>query len=96
MRKNKSLVRQVQDVLKAEQRFGESKHLAKEQGVVSDRIYSRNTFKSYLAISCRFVKWVKEEPGVRTLEQARGYVDAYLQKHIAEEYSPYTHFPPKQ
>jgi len=100
MSKNKSLVRQVQDVLKAKQRFGESKHLAKEQGAASDGIYSRSTFKNYLAITCRFVKWVKAEHGggngsdggcgIRTLEQTRPFVDAYLQHHIDNGYSPYT------
>ena len=91
MRKNKSLVPQVQDVLKAKQRFDKSKHLAKQQGVASDGIYSWSTYENYLAKACRFVKWVKAEHNdVRTLEQARVHVDAYLKHHINNGYSPYT------
>ena len=90
MPKNKSLVRQVQDTLKSKLRIGEPKHLAKQQGLASDGIYSWSTYENYLAKSCAFVKWAKGEYGVRTLADARGYVDAYLKKHIDEGYSPYT------
>jgi len=80
----------VQDTLKSKLRIGEPKHLAKQQGQASDGIYSWSTYENYLAKSCAFVRWVKEEHGVRTLADARNHVDAYLQKHIDEGYSPYT------
>jgi len=88
--KNKSLVRQVQDELKSKLRIGEPKHLAKQQGMAYDGIYSWSTYENYLTKSCAFVRWAKEEYGVRTLADARDYIDAYLQKHIDEGYSPYT------
>jgi len=90
MRKNKSLVRQVQDVLKSKLRIGEPKHLAKQDGTASDGIYSWSTYENYLAKCCAFVKWAKEEYGVCSLTDARQYVDIYLQKYIDEKYSPYT------
>ena len=90
MPKNKSIIRQVQETLEHKLRIGESKHLAKEQGVASEGIYSWSTYKNYLAKSCAFVKLAKEQHGCRTLDDARSYVDSYLQKHIDEKYSPYT------
>jgi len=90
MPKNKSLVRQVQDVLNSKLRIGEPKHIAKKQGRAFEGIYSWGTYKNYLTKSCAFVKWAKVEYGVRTLADARVYVDTYLQKYIDEEYSPYT------
>jgi len=88
--KNKSLVYQVQDALKNKLRIGEPKHFAKQQGAASDGIYSWSTYENYLAKSCAFVRWAKAEYGVRALANARDYVDAYLQKHVNEGYSPYT------
>ena len=90
MPKNKSLVRQVQDVLKRKLRIGEPKHIAKQQGSASDGIYSWSTYENYLAKSCAFVKWARAERGVRTLADARIYVNEYLQHHIDRGYSPYT------
>jgi len=40
MPKNKSIVRQVQDVLKQKLCIGEDKHTAKQQGVTAGGIYS--------------------------------------------------------
>jgi len=91
MPKNKSLVRQVQDVLKQKLCIGEQKHDAKQQGIASDGIYSWSTYQRlYLAKSCAFVKWAKEQHGCRTLDDAREHVDSYLQQHIDKGYSPYT------
>ena len=58
--KNKSLVRQVQDVLKSKLRIGKPKHIAKKQGKAFDGIYSWSTYENYLAKACDFVKWAKE------------------------------------
>ena len=70
--------------------IGESKYAAKQQRISANGIYSWSTYKNYLAKGCAFVKWVKEHHGCRTLGDARKYVDAYLQKHIDEEYSAWT------
>jgi integrase len=88
--KNRSLVRQAQDVLRGKLRIGEPRHLAKQQGLASDGIYSWSTYQNYLAKSCAFVKWAREEYGCRTLADARGYINDYLKHHINNGYSPYT------
>jgi len=88
--KNKSLVRQVQEVFKSKLRIGEPKHDAKQQGKVLDGIYSWNTYRGYLNKSLAFARWAKEHYGVKTLTAARPHVDAYLQHHIDCGYSPYT------
>ena len=90
MSKNKSLVHQVQETLNQKLKIGEPKHIAKQESTSHDGIYSWNTYQNYLAKACAFVKWAKNEHGTRTLTDARIYVDAYLQKHIDEVYSPYT------
>jgi len=90
MPKNQSLVYQVQNVLKSKLCIGEQKHSAKQQGVASNGIYSWGTYKNYLAKSCAFVKWAKEHHDCRTLADARGYVDAYIQHYIDRGYSAYT------
>jgi len=90
MPKNKSLVRQVQDVLKQKLCIGEQKHIAKQQGTSTNGIYSWSTYQNYLSKGCAFVKWSKENHGCRTLDDARRHVDTYLQQHIDKGYSPYS------
>jgi len=92
MPKNKSLFRQAKEILSEKLCIGEPKHLDKQAGFANWGIYSWSTYKNYLSSSRRFVNWVKDEhgSGVRTLEQARPHVDAYLRHHIDKGYSPYT------
>ena len=90
MPKNKSIVRQVHKVLQEKLCIGESKYVAKQQRIASEGIYSWSTYRNYLAKGCAFAKWAKEQHECRTLEDAREYVDAYIQKHIDEKYSPWT------
>lgn len=79
-RENKlSIIGQVQKSLDSKLAIGESKHHAKIVGVAHDHIYSWNTYRKYLKHGCYFVKWVKAKYGCKTLEQARLYVDEYLQ-----------------
>jgi len=90
MAKNKSLVHQVKEVLYSKLRIGESKHLAKQSKEFSGGIYSWSTYRNYLAKSCAFVKWTKEQHGCISLEESREYVDKYLRSRIDSGYSPYT------
>lgn len=79
-RENKlSIIGQVQKSLDSKLAIGESKHHAKIVGVAHDHIYSWNTYRTYLKHGCYFVKWAKVKYGCKTLEQARLYVDEYLQ-----------------
>jgi len=90
MPKNKSIIHQVQETLRQKLCIGEQKHLAKQQATALGGIYSWGTYKTYLAKSCAFAKWAKENYGCRTLADARGYVDSYIQHHIDRGYSPST------
>ena len=90
MPKSKSIIHQVKETLNQKLRIGEQKHLAKQQGVASDGIYSWGSYKTYLVKCCAFVKWAKEHHGCKTLADARNYVNPYIKLHIDKGYSPYT------
>ena len=90
MPKNKSLVRQVQEVLKQKLCIGSQKHDAKQQGTASDGIYSWSTYQNYISKACTFAKWARENHDCKTLDDARAHVNAYLKMHIDQNYSPYT------
>ena len=90
MVKRQSLTKQVQDNLGKKLRIGESRHAAKADGAYKDGVYSWATYRTYLAHCCRFAKWAKANHGVRTLEEARPYVNAYIQRHIDAGHSAYT------
>jgi len=90
MPKNKSIIHQVQETLKQKLCIGEQKHLAKQQGIAADGIYSWGTYKTYLVKSCAFAKWAKGNYSCKTLADARSYVDSYFQHHIDRGYSPST------
>lgn len=84
-----SLTHQVKLVLDNKLAIGQSKHLDKQNGGIRDKIYSWNTYRSYMKHANYFVKWVKEEHGARTLIECRPHVDEWLTKR-SEEVSPYT------
>jgi len=88
--KNKSLVRQAQVTLQQKLRISEKRHLAKEQANDTEGIYSWGTYRNYLAKACAFLKWAKNQYGCRTLDEARRFVDEYIQDLIGKGYSAYT------
>ena len=102
MPKTKSLIYQVRETLNQKLRIGESRHHDKQVGTTHDGIYSWGTYNTYLSKCCAFVKWVKTNHGsetlaksegnhaIKTLADARQYVNPYLQHHIDQGYSPYT------
>jgi len=90
MSKKKSIIYQTNETLHEKLHIGEKRHLAKQQDTASDVINGWGTFKTYLARSCAFAKWVKKYYGCGILADARIYVDAYLQYLINQGYSPST------
>jgi len=74
-----SMVKQVQSSLDSKLAIGSSKYQAKSLGIFQNHIYSWETYRSYLKHGCYFAKWAKKTHGCKTLEQARHYVDEYLQ-----------------
>lgn len=90
MAREKGLSKQVQDVLDSKLKIGTSKHNDKKLGITDKYIYSWSTYRTYLKHGCYFVKWAKKEYGCRNLEEAKNYINNYLQKRIDEGLSPYT------
>ena len=97
MREKISLQKQVQNSLDELLAIGQSKHEAKKRGIKNEKIYSWETYRSYLKQASYFAKWVKEQPvspalgrKPRTLEEARPYVEKFLQASIDRGLSSYT------
>ena len=92
MRK-KSLIRQFLEILLRMRHFGESKHTDKiKNGGKPDlrKIYSYDTFTAYKKSVMRFAKYVRNNYGCRTPEEAKKYVAEYLRHLIAMELSAWT------
>lgn len=90
MAKQKGLTKQIQDILDSKLKIGHSKFEDKKLGITDKHIYSWSTYRTYLKHGCYFAKWVRLTYGCKNLENARQYVDEYLQKRIDEKTSPYT------
>ena len=88
--KRTSLIRQVQDTLDSQLAIGCSKRNDRLNGCQVPRIYSWETYRVYLRHSCDFVRWVKDQHGVRSLKKAKGYAAEYIQVLTAAGYAPST------
>ena len=96
MGKRPSLKKQVCDKLDSLQRFGQSKMLAKSEFLDQARtagargwipinlpgIYSIETMKSYRKESIGFTDWVKQQHGVKFLDEAKHHVSEYLRHRL--------------
>lgn len=72
-------------------RFGESKKKAKEDGSIEDKIFSRNTYKTYWKHIKYYLSYLKKNhPECTTLKKARGYVKEWLQLRENEGLSAWT------
>lgn len=70
---------------------GESRHQAKNDGTYIEKIYSVRSFKNYREWCNNFANYVgKYHPDCRKIEDAKIYVDDYIQKIREEGKSPYT------
>ncbi len=94
---NKSLVQQVKESLDSKLAIGESKFQAKLDGTHTERIFSWDTYRSYLKQACYFVKWCKDQevdPTLghtpRTLEECRIFAKRWIRYGIDRGLSPYT------
>lgn len=91
--KKRSNIRQVYDRLRSMCAFGESKHADKRRNggkPAKNKIYARKTFELYLAVCCRFARWVKAQFDCTDMERARCYVADYLRWRIALGRSAWT------
>lgn len=103
MARNPSIVYQVLQRIDQLKRFGESKHEAKQEEKARalaagekwnpsrvDGIFSHKTAEVYKEHGVAFVKWARATYGVKTLEAARPFVKAWLEKSIADGKSAWT------
>lgn len=70
--------------------IGESKFLDKKADRTQDKVYSWETYKTYLKHCNYFTKWAKENYGVKTLEQAKPFINQYLKQREEQGLSAFT------
>ena len=58
---------------------GESKFLDKKADRTQNKIYSWETYRTYLKHCNYFTKWAKETHNLKTLEQAKPFINQYLE-----------------
>ena len=86
----KSLLRQVQEKLQGKLSPSDSKHLDKQTpGTTDGKIYSYNTFRTYLNVGAKFTQFCKDKHGCKTVDDCRQYVNEYLE-HRSSYCSAYT------
>ncbi len=97
MSRNGSLVYQAEKELKSKIAFGESRYNDKKADrkngtkITSEKIYSINTFLTYMKQVSYFLKYVKSNyPDCKTIQQARQYADEFLKHNIDRGLSAYT------
>lgn len=93
----KSLVQQVKERLDAKLAIGESKYLAKLDVTYTEKVYSWDTYRSYLKHACYFVRWCKEQPidpclghKPRTLEECYLFAEKWIQYNVDRGLSAFT------
>ncbi|OPX46475.1 hypothetical protein [Clostridium thermobutyricum] len=85
-----SLTRQIQERFDSKLAIGESKYKAKKDGTANEKIYSWQTYKSYMKQANEFTRYCKEKHQCRTLDECRTYVDEWLKNGIDRGLSAYT------
>lgn len=85
-----SLTKQIQDNFDSKLAIGESKYKAKKDGTAKNKIYSWQTYKSYMKQANEFTRYCKEKHQCKTLDECRTYVDEWLKNGIDRGLSAYT------
>lgn len=75
----KSLTYQIQQVFDSKLAIRDSKHEDKKNGTTADKIYSWDTYRSYMKYCNYFADYCKEKHNCRTLEECRPYVNEWLE-----------------
>lgn len=85
---------QVQEALKSQICFGQSKYQAKLDRLPGQRapegVFSYSTHDGYLKCGESFLKWAREKHGEKWLAGAEKYAPEYLQQHIDQGQSAWT------
>ena len=77
-RNKRTLLDQVNDRMRDMRAWGESRHEGKRDGTARSKIYSFDTYTAYWKANKAFVKWCREEYGLKKLDECRQYTDKYL------------------
>ena len=88
--KKGSLLHQVKTALDEKLAIGESKFEDKKIGATADKIYSWNTYKTYLKHNIYFIQWVKETHQIKSLDEGKKYVNEWLEMREKQGLSAYT------
>lgn len=88
--KKGSLLHQVKIALDEKLAIGESKFEDKKIGATADKIYSWNTYKTYLKHNIYFIQWAKETHQIKSLDEGKKYVNEWLEMREKQGLSAYT------
>lgn len=88
--KKGSLLHQVKKQLDEKLAIGESKFEDKKIGATSDKIYSWNTYRTYLKHNIYFIQWAKENHNIKSLDEGKNYVNEWLETREKQGLSAYT------
>jgi len=69
---------------------GESKFLDKKADRTQDKIYSWETYRTYMKHCNYFTNWTKEVHSCRTLEEAKPFINQYLEQRELDGLSAFT------
>lgn len=75
----KSLIRQTQERLDSMLAIGQSKYEDKKLDLTERKIYSWNTYKSYLQQCCQFVRYCRDNHHCKNLADCRQYVREWME-----------------
>lgn len=88
--KKGSLTFQLKNLLDSKLAIGTSKHADKKLGATADKIYSWSTYKAYLKHGVYFLEWAKNQHSVKSLEEAKPYINEWLESREGQQLSAYT------
>lgn len=84
----KSLIRQTQERLDSMLAIGQSKYEDKKLDLTERKIYSWNTYRSYLQQCCQFVRYCRDNHHCKNLADCRQYVQEWMESR--KDLSAYT------
>lgn len=84
----KSLIRQTQERLDSMLAIGQSKYEDKKLDLTERKIYSWNTYLSYLQQCCQFVRYCRDNHHCKNLADCRQYVGEWMESR--KDLSAYT------
>lgn len=85
-----SLIHQVKVQMDSKLAIGQSKHQDKLKNLTKDKIYSWETYRSYLKHNIYFANWAKEKYNCKKLEDCKKYVNDWLKHRESMGLSNYT------